>query len=202
MASNPAVRALRLPSANLDEIRIPRTRQPAQKWYRVHQSKYPAVHFSLSTSHRFSHRDCPHPFLYLAADVDTCLFERFGDKAYDQQKAIAQSLWEAHCVSAVRVPEVCICDLTRTRTLSALRVDLSALMHNELATPQAWGLALQRHPAQFQAIRFRSRFNSKACLTLFQCGGIEKRLRETLLGPLSECDAAVEWLDKHKVSLY
>src|SRR5260370_1276887 len=42
MSNNPAVRALRLPPANFDGIKIPRTRQPAREWVRVHQARHPA----------------------------------------------------------------------------------------------------------------------------------------------------------------
>lgn len=135
-------------------------------------------------------------------DIDTCLFERFGDKAYDNGKVIPQSLWTGHCVSTVQVPEIQACDLTSARTLSALMADLSALMHTEVAAPQEWGLAIQRHPAQFQAIKFRSRFNGKMCLALFQRDGIDKHLQETPLDALPDSDAAVDWLDKHGVGLY
>jgi len=138
MSNDPPARNLRLPPAGFNGVKIPRTRQPARNWFRVHLSQSPAICFALNTSHRFSHKECPYPFLYLAADIDTCLFERFGDKAYDQQKAIAQSLWQAHSVSAIRVPAAYVCDLTRATTLSALMVDLSALMHNDVASPQQW----------------------------------------------------------------
>jgi len=121
---------------------------------------------------------------------------------YDQKKAIAKSLWQAHSVSTVRVPEIQVCDLTNAKTLSALMVDLSALMHPELRTPQAWGLAIQRHPANFQVIKFRSRFNHKVCLALFQRDGIERQIRETALGALAINDAGANWLHNHKVSLY
>ncbi len=140
--------------------------------------------------------------LYLGADIDTCLFERFGDMVYDRDKALPQSLWNAHSVSMIQVPELRVCDLTNARTLSAMMVDLSALMHNDISAPQQWGLVIQRHPAHFQAIRFKSRFNGKACLALFQRDGIEERLREKLAGSLPDNDAAANWLDKHKVCLY
>src|SRR5437867_2096547 len=132
MSSDPAERVLRLPPGNLAEKKIPRSRQPARNWFRVHQTRHAAAHFSLSAAHRFSHPDCPHAVLYLAVDVHTCLFERFGDLAYGNQKAIPQSLWNAHSVSMVKVPEVHVCDLTHARTLSALMVDLGALMHLKL----------------------------------------------------------------------
>jgi hypothetical protein len=140
--------------------------------------------------------------LYLGADLDTCLFERFGDQAYDHQKAIPESLWNANRVSAVQIPDLDLCDLTKAKTLSALLADLSALMHTEVAAPQEWGLAIQRHPANFQGIKYKSRFNGKACLALFERGGIEQLLRENPGDTLANDDATADWLDKHKVSLY
>ncbi len=202
MSSNPAARALRLPPANFSGLKIPRTHQPARNWFRVHRSSFAATYFSLSANHRFSHKDCPYAFLYLGVDVDTCLFERFGDTAYDGNRAIPQALWGAHSVSSVQVPEIHICDLTGAKTLSAMMADLSALMHNDLSSPEDWGWAIQKHPANFQAIKFRSRFNGKACLALFQRGGVEKRLQEKVVSTLMNDDAAVDWLDKHKVGLY
>jgi hypothetical protein len=135
-------------------------------------------------------------------DIHTCLFERFGDKAYDNQNAISQSLWNAHFVSTVQVPEIQVCDLTNARTLATLRVDLSALLHTAIAAPQEWGLAIQRHPANFQGVKYRSRFNGSVCMALFQRDGIETRLRAKQLGHLADDDAAVDWLDKHQISLY
>src|SRR4051794_5267973 len=202
MSSDPGVRPLRLPPANLNEIKVSPTRQSARNWFRVHQSRFQTIHFSVNSAHRFSHEECPHSLLYLAADGATGLFERFGDKMYDQQHAIAQSLWDAHCISMVRVPELRIWDLTRAKTLSALRVDLSSLMHHDLSSPQRWGLAIQEHPANFGAIKYKSRFNGKACLALIRRAEIEARLRPRILGRLSRNDAAADWLDRRRVVLY
>jgi hypothetical protein len=171
-------------------------------WFRVHQSRFSPRYFSLNTSHRFSHEDCPYHFLYLGVDADTCLFERFGDEAYDQQKTLAKSIWTAYSASIIRVPALHVCDLTKARTLSALLVDLTALTNEKLAIPQAWGLAIQGHPANFQGIKFKSRFNDRPCLALFQRDRIENHLTESVLSELSSYDAAVDWLDKHKISLY
>jgi hypothetical protein len=177
-------------------------RQGPRLWCRVHQSQFGAIHFSLRDIHRFSHPDCPYPYLYLGCDMATCLFERFGDEMYDRTLAIAFSLWQGHSITAIRVPAMHLCDLTSAKTLSALRVDLSTLMHNDLKTPQAWGLALQRHPANFQGIKFKSRFNDKVCLAIFNRDHIEKRIKETAGRSLLDSDAAADWLHEHKVSLY
>lgn len=202
MSASPAARPLRLPPADFATIKILRTRQPARNWFRVHQSRHSALYFSREPTHRFSHSACPFEFLYLGVDIETCLFERFGDTAYNNQKSIAGSLWNAHSISLVQVEELIVCDLTNAKTLSAMSVDLSALMHTDLQPPQAWGLAIQNHPAGFQGIKYRSRFNAKACLALFKRNRIEARLSETRLAPLVKSDPATEWLDKHKISLF
>jgi len=202
MASSRAQRVLRLPPGNLAGIKLPRTAQPERNWFRIHQTQVAATSFSLNTTHRYSHKDCPYPFLYLGVDADTCLFERFGDLAYDHNRAVPQSIWSAHSLSLLRVPGLVVCDLTSPRMLSALTVDLSALMHTTFDAPQEWGLALQRHPANFQGLKFRSRFNGKVCLALFRRDGLEKRVKEKKLNTLPNDDAAVDWLAKHKVSLY
>lgn len=202
MSNKGAVRALRLPPADFNALKIPGTRQPARHWFRVQQSVHAGLQFGLKPFHRFSHQACPWPILYLAASIDTCLFERFGDEVYDRQKAIPHSLWDAYCVCTVKVPELQVCDLARTKTLTSMRADLSALMHNDLAAPQEWGLVLQKHPANFQAIKYRSRFNGKACLALFPRADIQRHLHEDRREPLSKNDPAVAWLDKHEVSLY
>lgn len=202
MSASSAARPLRFPPADFAKLKIPKTRQPVRNWFRVHQSKYNAVYFSLEPTHRFSHPGCPFDFLYLGVDVETCLFERFGDTAYKSQKTIAGSLWNAHSLSLVRVEEVLVCDVTNAKTLSALSVDLSALMHTDLQAPQAWGLALQQHPANFQGIKYRSRFNARACLALFKRDGIETRLPAKRMCAVSKNDTATDWLDKHKISLF
>src|ERR1041385_3104745 len=181
-------RALRLPPADLSQIKIPTTRLGPRLWCRVHQSKFGAIHFSLRDIHRFSHPDCPDSFLYLGCDTATCLFERFGDEMYERALAIACSLWQGHSLTGIRVPALHVCDLTKAKTLSALRVDLSALMHNDLKTPQQWGLAIQRHPANFQGIKFKSRFNGKMCLAVFERGNILKLLKQTSSESLLESE--------------
>ena len=202
MSSSPAVRTLRLPAPGFDKLKIPRTRQPGRNWFRVHQTVHSSRYFSLNPAHRFSHQDCPYPVLYLGVNIDTCLFERFGDETYDSAKALPQSLWDAHSVSLLQVPEICLCDLTKPETLSALRVDLTALMNEKLDVPQEWGVAIQKHPSNFQGIKYKSRFNDRACLAVFQRDGLEKSMPDSALGALSAVDEAADWLDKHRVRLY
>jgi len=176
MSSSPAVRTLRLPAPGFDKLKIPRTRQPGRNWFRVHQTVHSSRYFSLNPAHRFSHKD--------------------------GAKALPQSLWDAHSVSLLQVPEICLCDLTKPETLSALRVDLTALMNEKLDVPQEWGVAIQKHPSNFQGIKYKSRFNDRACLAVFQRDGLEKSMPDSALGALSAVDEAADWLNKHRVRLY
>lgn len=202
MSSKPANRPLRLPPANLSEIRIPRTCQPEGTWFRAHQSIFQAICFCLNPGHRFSHPACKFPLLYVGVDPETSLFECFGDTAYNHRKSVARSIWNAHGLSTIQVPELQVCDLANPETLSALMTDLSALMHPDLGAPQAWGWAIQAHPETFQGIKYYSRFNGKVCLALFLRDGIEDRLRECWLNPLPNDGSAIDWLDSHGVSLF
>ena len=80
-------------------------------------------------------------------------------------------------------------------------VDKASLMAADLSVPQDWGLAVQHHPASFDAIKYSSRFVDQPCLALFDRGGMASRLQETLLGELNTLDGAIDWLDERQVAL-
>jgi hypothetical protein len=80
-------------------------------------------------------------------------------------------------------------------------VDKASLLPPDLSVPQSWGLAVQHHPAGFEAIKYSSRFMDQSCLVLFDRGGMAAQLQETLLRPLNSLDAAVDWLDEPKAAL-
>ena len=201
MASNPPPRLIRLPPADVATQQLPRTRQIARAWFRVHARASNAIFFNLKPTHRYSHPNCPCAILYVAMDAETCLWEVFGDAVFDQGRVVPKTLWDDVVVSAIDVPPLHLCDLSRTSTRSALSVDLTALMNEDLTIPQKWGLAIQMHPLQVPAIKFKSRFTGRACLAIFDRGGIRNRLRETTLGPLNQFHPALNWLTAHDVTL-
>ena len=82
-----------------------------------------------------------------------------------------------------------------------MSVDKASLLAADLTIPQAWGLAIQGHPAGFEAIKYASRFLDQPCLALFDRGGLQSRLQGKVLGPLSSLDAAVDWLDERNAAL-
>ena len=134
-------------------------------------------------------------------DPKTCLWERFGDDIYDQGYTLPKSIWDDAVISSIEVPLLHLCDLSKVPTRSAVTVDLTALMNDDISVPQEWGLQIQLHPSRIPAIKFRSRFTNVACLVIFDRGAIKASLKEKLIGPLNRFDAALDWLTDNEVTL-
>ena len=195
-------RPLRLPPADLDQRSIPRRRQAARKWYRVGRADSTLLNFGLASHHRFSHPHCPYPVLYLGSDPATCPWERFGDIMFDGNHTIPRNQWVASILTEVRVGELSVCDLADARVRAAMTVDVAALTSNDFAVTHAWGLAIQRHPMGFQAIKYVSRFIRRPCLVFFDRDNLKARLlTATPVGNLAELGAPTEWLARYNVSL-
>lgn len=202
MPSNPnPARAQLTPGADFNQRSIPETRQPRCIWLRVHKSGSPAVQFGKSSHHRFSHPNCPFPLLYVGATIQSCLWEVFGDDVFQGKRAIPSGKWNGCCLSQIVVPELNVCAVSLERTRSAMGVDKASLMAADLGIPQARGLAVQEHPAGFEAIKYASRFLDQPCLALFDRGGLPSKLQEKTLGALSSLAAAVDWLDEQNAAL-
>jgi len=202
MSSNPTPsRAWLLPGADFNERPIPVTRQPFRTWFRVHRASSPPILFGKSPQHRFSHQDCPYPLLYVGATIQTCLWEVFGDDLFQGKRTISEGKWRGSCVSQITVPELGLCAVTLERTRDAMSVDGASLLAADLAVPQAWGLAVQRHPAGFHGVKYSGRFMDQPCLALFDRGTLQAQLKATVLGGLNDLDAAVDWLHEPKAAL-
>ncbi len=190
-----------LPSGDFDRKLIPATRQPLRNWYRVHKTSLPVLRFGVFPWHRFSHRRCPYGLLYVGSTIQTCLWEVFGDDLFRNRRTIAKAKWATRSISQISVPELNVCAVTLESTRAAMEVDKGNLMAADLAIPQAWGLAVQRHPAGFEAVYYASRFIDQPCLALFDRGCLRAKLKAGPLGGLSDNDAAVNWLHEHQVAL-
>ena len=77
-------------------------------------------------------------------------------------------LWTTRTLSRVQVPDLRLCDLTDELTRSRAKVDVSALTHTDLSVSKAWGLAIERHPANFDGLRYRSHFDNQPCIALLE----------------------------------
>jgi hypothetical protein len=202
MPSEPTpARRLLKPGADFSQLVIPTTRQPRRIWFRAHWSGSAAVLFGNFPHHRFSHPNSPFPLLYAGATIQTCLWEVFGDDIFKGQRAVSLAKWNGYCISQIIVQELKVCAVNLERTRDAMSVDKASLMATDLSIPQAWGLAVQQHPAAFEAIKYSSRFLDQPCLAVFDRGGLQAQLQVKALGPLNSLDAAVDWLDERKAAL-
>lgn len=202
MPSKPKpARTLVQPGPDFSAKSVPVTRQRARTWFRVHRSAVPALDFGIQAFHRFSHARCPYPLLYVGPNVRTCLWEVFGDDVFQGDRIIAASKWAGRCVSRITVPELNVCAVSTEKTRDAMGVDKSSLLDDDLSIPQEWGLAVQQHPAGFQAIKYTSRFVDQPCLALFDRGGLKAKLKVKLLGDLENLDESVDWLHERKAAL-
>lgn len=195
-------RPIRLPAANFNGRPLPTVVLKNWIGLRVHSIPRRAVQFRLTPSHRFSHPDASKGLLYLAEDLETCLWESFGDAVLNPGSLIPRSQWMNKRVSQIQIKEnLKVVDLTTTKTRSALKVDLSALKHPELEVPQAWGLAIQNHPEQVDGFYYHSRFTNGRCLTLFDRKGMNSKLKSKKMGDLGDLQAASFFLDENDIAL-
>ena len=202
MGANPGgSRTARHPPSDLASHPLPRTRQIARQWFRVHPTAYDPVYFCLVPTHRYSHPKCKSNILYVGIDIQTCLWEIFGDMTFDNAHALPRTHWDSCSCSIIDVPPLHLCDLSNATTRGTVSVDLPSLMNDEVTLPQEWGLAIQEHPDQVPAIKFKSRFTGKACLAIFERGSIPAQLKETSSRPLQSYDPARKWLARNRISL-
>ncbi len=138
----------------------------------------------------------------MAEDLETCLWECFGDAILDRKSEISGVLWRSKMVSRIEsVSPLKLCDLTNLYARRTLSLDLSAMKHTELSVPQAWGLAIQTHPDAVDGIRYFSRFTDHPCVVVFEHPSLVGKLRETPLSLLAELDAADDFLAANSIAL-
>lgn len=193
-------RPIHLPAADFASQLLPVSVAGPFEAFRVHGSSFPAISFRLNPSHRFSHPDAPEGLLYLGEDLETCLWECFGDEILFAA-AIAKVDWDKVLSRVSSSVPLRICDLTELRVRRALGMDLSAMKHPELDVPQAWGLAIQEHSAAVDGLRYLSRFTGRPCLALFERPGLAPQLQETVVSTLARLEAADDFLDANTIAL-
>lgn len=87
-----------------------------------------------------------------------------------------------------------VCSTYFERTREVMNVDKASLMAADLSIPQAWSLAIQRHPFGFEGISYSSRFLDPSCLSLFERGQFPSRLHVAHLDTWNDLDSAMDWL--------
>jgi hypothetical protein len=168
-------------------------------WIRVHSTRYSALHFGKNANNRFTPKNSPFGVLYVGENLQTALFELFGDEMIQDDHRIRTYRWMSYQVASLQLPQVSVCDFCDTHTRAALGVDLASLMAPDLQVPQAWSLAVMNHSANVDGIHYQSRFTQGRCLALFDRRNIT--IQTTPLGPLSNLPEANDFLDEFEVSL-
>ncbi len=196
-----AVRPFYKPSEDFGKRKIPVTMLEAGVLLRLHGSDLPALHFGRRAGARFTPEDTPRGVMYLAEDLETCIFEVFGDEMLAGRCLIRAFKWMNYSVSEIGFPALRVCDFTDVVTTTAAGVDLASLMAQDLAGPQAWSRAVMHHRARFQAIRYASRFTGGGCLALFEAPEICEAVTATAAGRLHETPDANAFLDEHEAAV-
>ncbi len=195
----PHSRPIRLPAADFAHTSLPISELGTLEAFRIHSVRFPAVSFRLNPEHRFSHPNAPGGLLYMGEDLETCLWECFGDEILDHS-SIAKVDWGKRLSKISSTAHLRICDLTVLPVRRTLGLDLSAMKHTELDVPQAWGLAIQNHPDAVDGLRYFSRFTGNPCVVLFERPGLAAKLRESPVSLLTELDTADDFLDANSIA--
>lgn len=195
------VRPLRLPAEDFSSRSIPVLEVGIYHLHRIHETGRAPLYFSRNDGHRFSPEKGAFAVCYFAESAETCLWERFGDEVLMPGASVARGIWFTRSVSHVRVSHLRVCDLTNADVRAACRVDLTALLHSELAVPQAWAASIQAHPVGFEALKYLSRFNQQPCVALFQKPGVPERCRVVQTHPLVSLPESDAFLASQRVAL-
>jgi hypothetical protein len=194
-----ATRRTYLPGNDFAGRRLIGTSVSRTAWFRVHPGGQSAIYFGKSANNRFTPRDSPFGVCYAAEDLQTALFEVFGDEMLEKDCRIRGWRWMNYRISEIHLPPVSVCDLSEEQTRTVLGVDLASLLSPELEIPQEWALAVMNHRGKVDGIQYQSRFTSRKCLALFDRRNIGAQIRAKLLGELSGLPEANKFLDDYKV---
>jgi hypothetical protein len=195
-------RPTRLPGKDFAAESLPVLKVKAFKGLRVHSDPWPAIGFRTVAAHRFSHPDAPAGLMYLGEDIETCLWECFGDHILDPGAKISRAKWVNSRASEITAKKtLSICDLTDLATRRHLKLDLPALNHTDISIPQQWGLAIQTHSAEVDGLYYPSRFTGRRCLVLFERPKIETKIGSKKGELLSDIDEASNFLAQNTIHL-
>ena len=188
-----------LPSPELERVRLSTRRSAVSQWYRVHPKDKDAIYYGRSPNNRFSPLDVG--VLYAGADVETVLFEVFGDEMFGDEHRIRSYRWFHYGLSRLTVRSARLCNLGSQKVRAQLNVDLGSLLGPDVTVARKWAAAIHSHPSKPDGIIYRSRMTAKSCLALFERVGAERSVEAELIGSLSELEEASEFLDKFDCKL-
>jgi len=192
-------RAVYKPAPDFTRRKIPVSILNGGVLLRLHVTDRPALFFGRRAGNRFTPENSPRGVMYLGEDLDTCIFEVFGDEMLEKRCLIRAFRWMNYSVSKIGFEGLRVCDFADAVTATAAGVDLASLMAQDLEAPQAWSRAVMNHPSGFQAIRYASRFTGRHALALFDLPC--RSLSATMIGPLHAISEAGKFLDRYEVTI-
>lgn len=142
---------------HLDDRDLP-TQKVAASFVRLHQCRYDALYFGKNGIYRF---DAPHQeygVLYMADRLEGAFVETFGDEweIRARYNVISSRRLATRCVAKIRLTRALnICDLTEGG-LAHIGAD-GRLTAGERLVAQQWSLAIWKHSAAVDGIRYRVR---------------------------------------------
>lgn len=152
------------PPQDLNQRKLPLKKIEATTiFYRVHKSKYRAIHFGNTGGGRF---DTPEGIVYLGIDEYVAFRETIG--RFSKYRSISGKELEKRRMSEVKSDRLLsLVDLTG-KGLTRLEAD-ARLFTGSYKIAQQWSKALQDHPNTPDGIYYRSRHDpSRFCLALYQ----------------------------------
>ena len=194
-------RAVYKPAADFARRKIPVSILNGGVLLRLHVTDRQALFFGRRAGNRFTPENSPRGVMYLGEDLETCIFEVFGDEMLEKRCLVRAFRWMNYSVSKIAYPELRVCDFTDAVTNTAAGVDLASLMAQDLEVPQAWSRAVMNHPSGFQAIRYACRFTGRHSLALFDLPEVCASLRAEMIGPLHAMSEAGKFLDRYEVAI-
>lgn len=176
----------------------------AGPWHRLYRKEF-ANQFFPSPGSRLTPESGKFPCVYLASSRLTTVAEVWAGRMAAHRDLgrevhvipLPQAERWAYLEVSNLPGNLRLCDLTDSATRLATGLDAGTLYASDLAIPRAWAERIARHPARFDAIRYRGRHTDELCLVLWDREGeapprLSERLHFETTGEFAESDEAHE----------
>ena len=136
-------------------------------WFRIHKSKYGAIHFALDAINRFDDPQKEYGVLYCAEDIYGAFIETLGWSTGSRDIS-ERSLSTRSLASITSNRPLRFVDLTGNG-LAHIGADAEICIGRDRHLSQRWSRALCLHPIQPDGIRYISRHDpQRICYALFE----------------------------------
>ncbi len=153
------------PPEDLNQRELPIVNQ-CGPWFRIHQSKYQAIHFAKSALNRFDDPKTEYGVLYCAQDFYAAFIETLGWST-GARDISTKSLSNRRLASITSSRAFQFIDLTGSG-LAHIGADAEICTGRDRSLSQFWSRALWAHSVEADGIRYISRHDpQRVCYALF-----------------------------------